>query len=441
MKQATATKPSKFVSNRSPKKRKLTSQQATFQDNRPSLVTQKKMLQMIGESEYTTMQRKEVKRFISPQTNKTGLPDPLKTGIENLSGYTMDDVKVHYNSSKPTQVQAHAYAQGNHIYLGAGQEHHLPHEAWHVVQQKQGRVKPTTQLEGKVHVNDDVQLEQEADMMGTKALQLKTASMRQEQSNQALKPMHLGGQAIVQRSFDQTGAWMQEVSDDTLLEKFGPTTTALWSALRKSQQFLSVYATGSGANYNFGTGAITLSKDWHDAIKNYVQNGTQNKELLGKAIAALTHELSHAHDHLVKKSSPRNKSKQTDAYVTAVLETELKAWMKEARSARENFKGKGIHTGDENSRLIMGWLGIYFSEKEGKDFTKASHTDNPVVGRLNVYFNKNKSAHTSTTLQALLADSSNGLRASIIAYAQQIRGQFVSDDQKLRAYALTTMGS
>ena len=72
--------------------------------------------------------------------SQTGLPDQLKTGIENLSGHSMDDVKVHYNSEKPAQLQAHAYAQGTDIHLGAGQEKHLPHEAWHVVQQKQGRV-------------------------------------------------------------------------------------------------------------------------------------------------------------------------------------------------------------------------------------------------------------------------------------------------------------
>jgi len=51
---------------------------------------------------------------------------------------------VHYNSDKPAQLQAHAYAQGTDIHLASGQEKHLPHEAWHVVQQKQGRVKPTT---------------------------------------------------------------------------------------------------------------------------------------------------------------------------------------------------------------------------------------------------------------------------------------------------------
>lgn len=61
------------------------------------------------------------------------------------SGHSMDNVKVHYNSSEPASLQAHAYAQGTDIHLASGQERHLPHEAWHIVQQAQGRVKPTTQ--------------------------------------------------------------------------------------------------------------------------------------------------------------------------------------------------------------------------------------------------------------------------------------------------------
>ncbi len=102
--------------------------------------------------------------------NKTGLPDNLKSGIETLSGHSMDDVKVHYNSSRPAQLQAHAFAQGNQIHLAPGQEKHLPHEAWHVVQQKQGRVQPTMQLKSSVPVNDDPGLEREADEMGAQAL-------------------------------------------------------------------------------------------------------------------------------------------------------------------------------------------------------------------------------------------------------------------------------
>ncbi|MCE2997038.1 MAG: DUF4157 domain-containing protein [Cyclobacteriaceae bacterium] len=110
------------------------------------------------------------------KANKTGMPDQLKSGVESLSGIDMSDVKVHYNSSQPAQLNAHAYAQGNHIHIAPGQEKHLPHEAWHVVQQMQGRVKPTKQLKGKVSINDNVGLEKEADVMGQKALTQKKAT-------------------------------------------------------------------------------------------------------------------------------------------------------------------------------------------------------------------------------------------------------------------------
>jgi hypothetical protein len=113
---------------------------------------------------------------IQKKENNTGLPDNLKSGIENLSGYSMDDVKVHYNSDKPAQLQAHAYAQGTDIHIASGQEKHLPHEAWHVVQQKQDRVKPTLQMKGNVNVNDDAGLESEADVMGSRALQMRRSA-------------------------------------------------------------------------------------------------------------------------------------------------------------------------------------------------------------------------------------------------------------------------
>ncbi|MBC7400345.1 MAG: DUF4157 domain-containing protein [Mucilaginibacter sp.] len=106
--------------------------------------------------------------------DKTGLPDNLKAGIESMSGHSIDDVKVHYNSNQPAQLQAHAYAQGADIHIAPGQEQHLPHEAWHVVQQKQGRVKPTLQMKGIVGVNDDTTLEKEADVMGAKAVEVST---------------------------------------------------------------------------------------------------------------------------------------------------------------------------------------------------------------------------------------------------------------------------
>ncbi|MGC1303214.1 MAG: DUF4157 domain-containing protein [Caulobacteraceae bacterium] len=97
------------------------------------------------------------------------LPGGLRSGIEALSGLSMAEVKVHYDSPKPMQLNAHAFAQGRDIHLGPGQERHLPHEAWHVVQQAQGRVQPTVQLKSGVTINDDASLEREADEMGGRA--------------------------------------------------------------------------------------------------------------------------------------------------------------------------------------------------------------------------------------------------------------------------------
>jgi hypothetical protein len=121
----------------------------------------------------TTFQRKEDPSAGNSAKPSGGLPEELKSGIESLSGISMEDVQVHYNSEKPAQINARAFAQGTNIHLGAGQEKHLPHEAWHVVQQKQGRVKPTMQMKGTVHINDDDGLEREADEMGEKAMQRK----------------------------------------------------------------------------------------------------------------------------------------------------------------------------------------------------------------------------------------------------------------------------
>ena len=112
-----------------------------------------------------------------PNSGNGGLPNNLKSGIESLSGISMTDVKVHYNSPKPAKLGALAYAQGTNIHLGAGQEKHLAHEAWHVVQQKQGRVKANVQHKGalgKVGINDDKGLEHEADVMGAKAERIST---------------------------------------------------------------------------------------------------------------------------------------------------------------------------------------------------------------------------------------------------------------------------
>jgi hypothetical protein len=108
-------------------------------------------------------------RASAPRANRSGLPDRLKNGVEALSGVSLDGVKVHYNSPHPARLEAFAYARGREIHLGPGQERHLPHEAWHLVQQAQGRVRPTMQMKGGIAVSEQADLEHEADEMGVKA--------------------------------------------------------------------------------------------------------------------------------------------------------------------------------------------------------------------------------------------------------------------------------
>ncbi|MCG8336042.1 MAG: DUF4157 domain-containing protein [Proteobacteria bacterium] len=116
-----------------------------------------------------TIQKKPFKHAdVSPKPNRTGIPARLKSGLENLSGYDLSSVRVHYNSPKPKQIGALAYTQGTNIHIGPGKQKHLPHEGWHAVQQMQNRVRPTMQAKG-VSINDDPALENEADLMGKKA--------------------------------------------------------------------------------------------------------------------------------------------------------------------------------------------------------------------------------------------------------------------------------
>ena len=99
----------------------------------------------------------------------SGLPVCLREGMETVSGENLQQVRVHYNSVLPQTVNAHAYAQGQNIYLAKGQEHHLPHELGHVVQQMQGMVEPTMEVNG-VAVNDDQRLEEHATILGDSAV-------------------------------------------------------------------------------------------------------------------------------------------------------------------------------------------------------------------------------------------------------------------------------
>jgi hypothetical protein len=169
------------VANNSPRLQSNIPVVAQFTDNRPETMARKELNEMAKNSSQVK-QLLAIRKIANDRTgqvneltiqnkkNETGLPENLKSGVESISGISLDNVRVHYNSSQPAQLNALAYAQGADIHIAPGQEKHLPHEAWHVVQQAQGRVKPTMQLKEGIPVNDDKGLENEADIMGARAL-------------------------------------------------------------------------------------------------------------------------------------------------------------------------------------------------------------------------------------------------------------------------------
>jgi hypothetical protein len=106
----------------------------------------------------------------------SSLPGKVQKKMENAFGADFSDVKVHPNSSKASQLKAQAFTQGNDIHFAPGKYNPesqtgqalLGHELTHVEQQRAGRVKPTTQAKGYA-INDDTNLEKEADQKGAMA--------------------------------------------------------------------------------------------------------------------------------------------------------------------------------------------------------------------------------------------------------------------------------
>jgi hypothetical protein len=163
-------------------------------------------------------------QMASARMSGTGsaLPGQLQSALESFAGIDLSDVRVHRNSSRPAKLEALAYTSGSNIHLGPGQDNHLPHEAWHVVQQKQGRVKQTSLARG-VAINDDVQLEHEADRMGDEVARLGTAGG--ERSPSPRGSSRVSNSNVVQRKIKISGLdaakrnkFLAKINDGSQLE-------------------------------------------------------------------------------------------------------------------------------------------------------------------------------------------------------------------------------
>ena len=118
--------------------------------------------------------------------NLTGIPLQMKQSFEQSSGLSFDDVRVHYHSALPARLGALAYTQGSHVYLASGQERHLGHELGHVIQQKQGQVRATSELNG-VKINTSPVTEREADALSRQAARGEAIQMRQGSASEVVQ--------------------------------------------------------------------------------------------------------------------------------------------------------------------------------------------------------------------------------------------------------------
>jgi hypothetical protein len=118
-----------------------------------------------------------VEAFRVPMRPKAGglpLPSEVRSKMETAFSADFSDVRVHVGH-EATRLGAIAYTWGTNIHFAPGQynphtlqgQKLLGHELWHVLQQKQGRVK--NPFGGGVAVVQDHALEAEADRMGIKA--------------------------------------------------------------------------------------------------------------------------------------------------------------------------------------------------------------------------------------------------------------------------------
>ncbi len=268
--------------------------------------------------------------------NNTGLPDKLKNGIESLSGMSMDNVRVHYNSSQPAQLNALAYAQGTDIHVGPGQEKHLPHEAWHVVQQKQGRVRATVQMKGII-INDDSSLEKESDIRGeqavsnqcfiTKEVSIQPQKASQYQSMPIIQCMLIKKLADEEKNYYKLLAFQGEhdaIIDD-LVERLPMVTNH-----RRGKCNIKVINKLSEANppglspleLEYKKGAFTFKTDTMEPtvflLKSYV-NDCIRKDHIGDLVSTIEHELTHA------AQQELNEQNGSDAVETEAYETELRS--------------------------------------------------------------------------------------------------------------------
>lgn len=158
------------------------------------------------------------------------LSDPLQSTLGTSFGTDLSGVRVHTGSIAAAQMGAEAFTRGDHVHFASGSPSTdtLGHEVGHVLQQREGRVKPTGIVGGNA-LNDSPSLEGEADRAGR--LAVGAMSGGGSESVEGESPSSGGtvqrkasGQPVVQRKLNMVAGYTEAMnwSGDAqeLIEKF-----------------------------------------------------------------------------------------------------------------------------------------------------------------------------------------------------------------------------
>lgn len=329
--------------------------------------------------------------------NRTGVPSAILAGVEHMSGLDLGDVRVHYGSALPARIRAHSFAHGSEIHVSPGRERDVPHELWHVVQQRQGRVKPTMRF-GGLAVNTDRRFELEADEMGGRARRIGGALLEGRFVGRpriaAPRAPRIHAPPVVQ------GAWWQWVGDQQPLVKWKWPVSLMVGYVPRLDEYgrqvthdgLGVWQTHAQAARQQAERAVrrapeAINQHVHDGIARLEQRyeeDRQNKETLLKivgTVAAVSTILLIGSSFVVLAlpNLPTWVSPLSKALSAVAVGTRLFKMKKDAQEARatgrSTFKPNAKNTAYLTISLVQGGVELAMSHGEYVLLTAGWHEE------------------------------------------------------------------
>jgi len=188
------------------------------------------------------------------------MPSLVQRKMESSFGEDFSDVTIHKDSPQSKELNAHAFTKGNAIHFAPGMynpesqdgQELLGHELTHVVQQREGRVRPTVQKKG-VGINNDEGLEKEADEMGEMAAKGEPVGGPTHSLVKANDHTDKEISSAVKEDLQKVVDTVKSLSGVDIGTKFGDTTRRLnMTTTKVGADNISWHKTGRAVDFNQG---------------------------------------------------------------------------------------------------------------------------------------------------------------------------------------------